>query len=122
MSLPEPLATLFKSVMELVDGGGPFVVWIYLCGVVMWTLVLERYWYFWRVLPRRASATIEAWMADRFGNYNILQGTSVSFATDAGAIDTSNVTDAFGITDSVYRTQNPMPTDVPTCRTRLKRG
>jgi len=55
---------------------------------------------------------LTAYLADRFGNYNILQGTSVSFATDAGAIDTSNVTDALGVATSVYRTQNPRPTDV----------
>jgi biopolymer transport protein ExbB len=61
-SLPESLAGLLKGVSELVDGGGPFVLWIFICGVVMWTLVLERYWYFWRVLPRRAADTIEAWM------------------------------------------------------------
>ena len=34
--------------------GGPFVVWIFLCGVVMWTLVIERFWYFSRVLPAQA--------------------------------------------------------------------
>ena len=65
MSLPEPLAGLLTGVTELVDGGGPFVMWIFLCGVVMWTLVLERYWYFWRVLPRRAAETVETWMARR---------------------------------------------------------
>ncbi len=57
-------------------------------------------------------STLTAYIADRFGNYNILQGTSVSFSTDAGAIDTSNVTNALGITNSVYRTQDPRPTDV----------
>jgi len=56
--------------------------------------------------------TLQVFIADRFGNYNILQGTSVSFATDAGAVDTSNVTDALGVTNSVYRSQNPRPTDV----------
>lgn len=57
-------------------------------------------------------STISAYLADRFGNYNILQGTSVSFFTDSGAIDTSNITDATGITTSVFRTQSPMPADV----------
>lgn len=57
-------------------------------------------------------STISAFLADRFGNYNVLTGTSVSFATEAGAIDTSNVTDANGITSSVIRTQAPMPEDV----------
>ncbi len=64
------------------------------------------------LLCNNVQSTLTAYIADRFGNYNILQGTSVSFATDAGAIDTSNVTDALGVTSSVYRTQDPRPTDV----------
>jgi hypothetical protein len=55
--------------------------------------------------------TINLKMADRFGNYNILQGTAVSFATSFGAIDTSNITDAQGQTTSVWRSQDPRPTD-----------
>ena len=48
------------AVSDLVDEGGPFVFWIFLCGLVMWTLVIERYWYFSRVLPRQAQATMAA--------------------------------------------------------------
>ncbi len=51
------------AVRDLVDGGGPYVVWIFLCGVVLWTLVLERYWYFSRVLPREAEAMLRHWRA-----------------------------------------------------------
>jgi hypothetical protein len=57
-------------------------------------------------------ATITAYMADRFGNYNILKGTSVSFVTDAGGIDTSAVTNDTGIASAVYWTMNPRPADV----------
>jgi hypothetical protein len=57
-------------------------------------------------------ATITAYLADRFGNYNVLQGTSVSFFTEAGAIDTSSVTDANGLTSATFRTQDPRPADV----------
>jgi hypothetical protein len=55
--------------------------------------------------------TINVKMADRFGNYNILQGTAVSFATAFGAINTSNITDAQGQTTSVWRSQDPRPSD-----------
>ena len=58
------------------------------------------------------TSIINVYLADRFGNYNILQGWSVSFATDAGAIDRSNVTDAAGATTASYRTQAPRPNDV----------
>jgi biopolymer transport protein ExbB len=61
--LPDAIAAIVTGVTELVDGGGPFVMWIFVCGVIMWTLVLERYWYFWRVLPRRIAETCEKWMA-----------------------------------------------------------
>jgi biopolymer transport protein ExbB len=48
---------------DLVNEGGPFVVFIFLCGFVMWTLVIERYWFFSRILPRQAQATMAAWRA-----------------------------------------------------------
>jgi biopolymer transport protein ExbB len=50
---------------ELVDGGGPFVFWIFATGVVMWTLLIERYWYFARVLPGEAKAMLESWNSRR---------------------------------------------------------
>ncbi len=59
-----------------------------------------------------ATDIVSVFIADRFGNYNIVQGTSVSFFSSAGAIDTSNVTDATGQTNVTLRTQTPWPTDV----------
>ena len=46
-------------------------------------------------------------MADRFGNYNVLDGTSVSFVCEiGGAIDTSEVTvDDLGMASAIFRTQ-----------------
>ncbi len=58
------------------------------------------------------TADISAFVADRFGNYNVLEGTSISFYTEAGAIDTSGTVDASGATSVTFRTQNPMPFDV----------
>jgi biopolymer transport protein ExbB len=49
------------AVADLVAEGGPFVFWIFLCGFLMWTLVIERFWYFARVLPAQAEATKRAW-------------------------------------------------------------
>ena len=57
------LAWPLESLGSMVDEGGPFVITIYLCGVLLWALVIERYWYFARVLPREARATVEAWRA-----------------------------------------------------------
>jgi biopolymer transport protein ExbB len=49
------------ALTDLVDEGGPFVVWIFLNGVVLWTLVIERYWYFSKVLPREAEDMLARW-------------------------------------------------------------
>lgn len=63
-------------------------------------------------------ATITAYMADRFGNYNVLKGTSVSFYTEAGAIERNDITtsvsgvDEAGIAVVDIRTQAPFPSDV----------
>ena len=45
---------LIRGVLELVDDGGPFVALIFAAGVLMWTIIAERYWYFQRVLPKQA--------------------------------------------------------------------
>ncbi len=56
---------------------------------------------------------ITAFVADRYGNYNILAGTQVSFVTEAGAIDTSAQTSATnGQAVAVFSTQAPEPADV----------
>ncbi len=53
------------AVTELVEGGGPFVEWIFLCGVVLWTLIFERIWYFRRVFPTESRQMLERWQARR---------------------------------------------------------
>ena len=61
--MPEFLQWGVDAVSSLVDEGGPFVIGIYLCGLIMWAIVVERYWYFARVLPAQAKRTIDAWQA-----------------------------------------------------------
>ena len=48
-------------------------------------------------------------ISTRFGNFNVLAGTSIPFYTEAGAIDRSSVTGATGSTSVTFRTQNPLP-------------
>ncbi len=50
-----------SAVSDLIDQGGPFVFWIFLCGFVMWTLAIERFWYFSRVLPAEAREARKRW-------------------------------------------------------------
>lgn len=57
-------------------------------------------------------ATLTVYVADRFGNYNVMPATTVSFYIEAGGVDASNVTDSVGMTTSIVRTQGPEPVDV----------
>jgi biopolymer transport protein ExbB len=61
--LLEKLLYPYTAVQAMVHEGGPFVMMIFLCGVVMWTLVIERYWYFTRMLPRDIETTLVKWRA-----------------------------------------------------------
>ena len=62
-SLVESLLAPYAAVVDLIERGGPFVGWIFVCGLVLWTLVIERTWYFWRILPHQAEAMLEQWKA-----------------------------------------------------------
>jgi biopolymer transport protein ExbB len=52
-----------RGIAELANDGGPFVLWIFAGGVLMWTLIIERYWYFLKVLPKEAAEVKEQWHA-----------------------------------------------------------
>jgi biopolymer transport protein ExbB len=54
---------LVRGIVSLSNDGGPFVVWIFLAGVLLWSLVIERYWYFTRVLPKQAAQLQAEWLA-----------------------------------------------------------
>jgi biopolymer transport protein ExbB len=59
----ELLLTPWIAVTELIEGGGPFVAWIFVSCLLLWTLVVERFLYFSRALPREASALLAGWRA-----------------------------------------------------------
>jgi biopolymer transport protein ExbB len=54
---------LIRGIVSLSNDGGPFVFWIFASGVLLWSLVLERYWYFSRILPKQAAALQAEWEA-----------------------------------------------------------
>ena len=54
---------LVQGIVQLTNDGGPFVAWIFAAGVLMWALIVERYWYFSRVLPKQAAEMKERWHA-----------------------------------------------------------
>lgn len=61
--MPDWMSDPLIAIGDLVADGGPFVVAIFACGVLMWTLVAERYWYFARVLPKQADEMYAIWAA-----------------------------------------------------------
>jgi biopolymer transport protein ExbB len=50
----------FETMREL---GGPIVDWIFISCVIMWAIVMERSWYFWKVLPQQANGSLASWHA-----------------------------------------------------------
>ncbi len=64
-TLLELLEWPITAVGDMRDAGGPFVTWIFACGLLMWTLVFERYWYFSRLLPGEAERALAAWRSRR---------------------------------------------------------
>jgi biopolymer transport protein ExbB len=59
--MPEFITEPFEALVAMRQLGGPVVVWIFAACVLMWTIVLERIWYFRKVLPNEAAATLAQW-------------------------------------------------------------
>ena len=54
-------AGVLAAVSELLEKGGGVMLVILLVTLLMWTLILERFWYFRRVHPEEARAVKERW-------------------------------------------------------------
>lgn len=61
--MPDAMAAPFESLAQMFDAGGPVLTWIFLAALVMWTLIVERYWFFMVVLPRRMRELRGEWFA-----------------------------------------------------------
>lgn len=61
--MAEWLLAPFDAMMDMRHLGGPVVVWIFVACLVMWTLVLERCWFFAGVLPRQTERLLREWQA-----------------------------------------------------------
>jgi biopolymer transport protein ExbB len=59
----EALFAPFSAFHDMRELGGPVVDWIFIACVIMWTIVIERVWYFRSLLPREASRMLSAWNA-----------------------------------------------------------
>jgi len=52
----------YYALLEFIGTGGQVLLVILLAAVVLWTLILERLWFFWRVLPRLQLAARRHWI------------------------------------------------------------
>jgi biopolymer transport protein ExbB len=59
--MPEFITAPFEAVLDMRQLGGPVIVWIFLACVLMWTIALERFWYFSKVLPKESATLLEQW-------------------------------------------------------------
>jgi biopolymer transport protein ExbB len=59
--MPDFLALPIDALKDMRQLGGPVVIWIFTACVIMWAIVLERFWYFRKVLPRETVRMLEAW-------------------------------------------------------------
>ena len=53
----------FSAVGDLVEAGGVAVEWIFIACLLMWTITIERYYYFKHTLPRETGELLAAWQA-----------------------------------------------------------
>ncbi|MDD3762009.1 MAG: MotA/TolQ/ExbB proton channel family protein [Nevskiales bacterium] len=54
--------TPLRSIQGFMAAGGFVLWWIFVAAVALWTLILERYWFFARMLPRMRAEVRAQWM------------------------------------------------------------
>jgi biopolymer transport protein ExbB len=53
----------YEHFLNFLDRGGPVIITIIAASVLMWAMIIERYWYMYRVFPRNAEAALASWQA-----------------------------------------------------------
>lgn len=56
-------ATVWLAIISFFETGGPVLYGILFVTILMWTLIVERIWFFGRILPRRVAAAQQEWDA-----------------------------------------------------------
>lgn len=63
--LPQQLLEIWNFVRDFLEAGGDILWWIAIVTFVMWTLILERYWYLLRTYRRIAEGITKEWRERR---------------------------------------------------------
>jgi biopolymer transport protein ExbB len=66
--MPDFIMAPYNALHDMRTLGGPVVNWIFLACVLMWSIVLERYWYFSHTLKQDVAKALVMWNArvDKF--------------------------------------------------------
>lgn len=51
----------YEHFLNFLYRGGPVIIAICCASVLMWALIVERYWFLWRVLPAREAEARQEW-------------------------------------------------------------
>ncbi len=57
------LSAPFSSMQDFLQAGGWVLRWILLLALFLWAMVLERYWFLWRIYPAEKSLRYDRWRA-----------------------------------------------------------
>lgn len=61
--MPDFITAPYQALREMRQLGGPVVLWIFIACVLMWSISIERYWYFRKILPVEANQKLARWNA-----------------------------------------------------------
>ena len=53
--------SVFEDIRTFFEAGGPVLWGILLVTIIMWTLIIERFWFFYYVLPSSIKSTTDEW-------------------------------------------------------------
>lgn len=53
----------YEHFLKFLDRGGPVILAILVASVLMWALIIERYWFLYRILPGKAKDVQTEWNA-----------------------------------------------------------
>lgn len=57
------ITTFYIDLRSFFEAGGPVLWPILILTILLWAMLLERFWYLWLIYPRSHSEAVEAWEA-----------------------------------------------------------
>lgn len=57
------LMEIWEVIRDFLESGGQVLFVILLATLVLWSLIIERYWYFWKIHPTESDLSIKSWLS-----------------------------------------------------------